>query len=56
MESMKYFFSGLEDPRGENRRHLLGDIVFIACCAVICGAESWDDIELLTLRRTEKLW
>jgi len=49
------FFSGLEDPRGENRRHLLGDIVFIACCAVICGAESWDDIELYGQSKLEWL-
>ena len=38
-------FKDIVDPRRTNRRHLLSDILFIACCAVICGAESWDDIE-----------
>lgn len=39
-------FSELEDPREENRRHLLLDIVVIAICAAICGADSWTDMEL----------
>jgi predicted transposase YbfD/YdcC len=39
-------FSELEDPRIERRkRHLLIDIVVIAICGVICGAETWVDIE-----------
>jgi len=29
--------------------------VFIACCAVICGAESWDDIELYGQSKLEWL-
>lgn len=39
-------FQQVEDPRADNRSHKLSDVLFIACCAVICGAESWDDIEL----------
>jgi len=39
-------FSALEDPRRENRRHLLLDIVTIAICAAICGADTWTDVEL----------
>lgn len=39
-------FESIEDPRRNNHCHKLGDILFIACCAVICGAESWNDIEL----------
>lgn len=39
-------FAELEDPRIERtKEHLLLDIVTIAICAVICGAESWVDIE-----------
>jgi predicted transposase YbfD/YdcC len=34
-------FSGMEDPRRENRRHYLLDIMVIAICAVICGADDW---------------
>ena len=39
-------FSGLEEPRHDNRRHLLLDIIVIAICAAICGANSWTDVEL----------
>ena len=39
-------FSDLSDPRGTNSRHSLSSVLFIALCAVISGAESWDDIEL----------
>lgn len=38
-------FSKLDDPRRYNRRHLLLDMVVIAICAVICGADDWDAIE-----------
>jgi len=36
----------LDDPRADNRRHLLSDILMIAICAAICGADSWEDIQL----------
>ena len=39
-------FSGLEEPRHDNKRHLLLDIIVIAICAAICGANSWTDVEL----------
>jgi predicted transposase YbfD/YdcC len=39
-------FSPLDDPRRDNKRHLLLDIIIIAICAVICGADSWTDVEL----------
>jgi predicted transposase YbfD/YdcC len=39
-------FGGLEDPRmARTRRHELLDIVTIALCAVICGADSWVEVE-----------
>jgi predicted transposase YbfD/YdcC len=38
-------FSELEDPRRYNRRHLLHDIVAIAVCAAICGADDWVAVE-----------
>ena len=35
-------FQDLEDPRVErSKRHGLLDILTIAICAVICGADSW---------------
>jgi hypothetical protein len=40
-------FAALDDPRVERTKlHRLVDIVAIALCAVIAGAESWDDIAL----------
>ena len=38
-------FRGMPDPREDNSRHLLLDIIVIVICASICGAEKWDDIE-----------
>lgn len=39
-------FAQLPDPRVDRtKRHLLLDIVVIAVCAVICGADTWVDIE-----------
>lgn len=44
--SLLIYFAELEDPRIErSKEHLLLDIVAIAICAVICGAEGWVDIE-----------
>jgi len=42
------YFATLTDPRcphAPNSRHLLMDILIIAVCAVISGAEGWEDIE-----------
>ena len=39
------YFGAVPDPRiDRTKQHLLLDILVIALCAVICGAESWDDI------------
>jgi predicted transposase YbfD/YdcC len=39
-------FAALDDPRIDRTKlHPLLSIIAIAICAVICGAESWDDIE-----------
>ena len=39
-------FGDLPDPRVEGRcDHLLVEIVLIAVCAVLCGAESWSEVE-----------
>src|SRR5262245_15523072 len=38
-------FAELPDPRREHRRiHRLDDIVFVALCAVLGGADSWQGI------------
>jgi predicted transposase YbfD/YdcC len=44
--SLAYHFADLTDPRiDRSRLHELLDIVTIAICAVVAGADSWDDIE-----------
>jgi predicted transposase YbfD/YdcC len=44
--SLAHHFATLDDPRIErSRRHELIDIIGIALCAVISGAESWPAIE-----------
>jgi DDE_Tnp_1-associated len=45
--ALQAHFAHLDDPRVERTRlHHLLDMVVIAICAVIAGAESWDDIAL----------
>lgn len=56
MESPLQFFAGLKDPRVERtREHLLVDILMITISAVICGAESWYDIEEFGKQKKEWL-
>jgi DDE_Tnp_1-associated len=44
--SFAHHFADLTDPRiDRSRLHELLDIVAIAICAVVAGAEAWDDIE-----------
>lgn len=44
--SLMRMFSELEDPRMDRtKRHSLTDILTIAICAVICGAEGWTQVE-----------
>jgi predicted transposase YbfD/YdcC len=41
-----HHFAALTDPRDHRaRKHELSDILVIALCATLCGAESWPDIE-----------
>lgn len=48
-------FATLEDPRVERtKEHLLIDIVTIAVCAVVCGADDW--VEVAAFGRSKKKW
>jgi len=38
------FFRDLPDPRAHNVIHKLHDIIVIAVCAVICGADGWAEV------------
>jgi len=56
MESPLRFFAGIKDPRVERTKdHLLLDIIFITISAVICGAETWNDIEAFGKSKQEWL-
>jgi predicted transposase YbfD/YdcC len=39
-------FGDMPDPRRNNRRHYLIDIITIALFAIICGAEDWEAVAL----------
>jgi predicted transposase YbfD/YdcC len=54
--SLEKSFSRIQDPRVERTKlHKLQDIIIIAICAVICGAEAWTDIEQFGKEREEWL-
>jgi len=45
VEKLKKHFSNIEDPRSNNASHHLIDIITIAICALISGADGWVEIE-----------
>ena len=48
-------FEGLSDPRtGNAKAHIFLEILIIAICAVICGADGWSDVELFG--NNKKAW
>jgi hypothetical protein len=52
--SIAQFFSKLQDPRRVHRRlHSLQDIIDIALCAVIVGAQDWQQIETFGRKRRD---
>ena len=56
LTSLKIHFSDLSDPRVQHSiEHQLIDIVLITICGVICGAESWVEIENYGIAKQEWL-
>jgi len=40
-------FRDIEDPRiDRHKRHTIWDIIVLTICAVVCGCETWEDIEI----------
>ena len=40
------YFTDLSDPRcDKNKLHPMPELLFVTLCAVICGAEGWQDVE-----------
>jgi predicted transposase YbfD/YdcC len=55
LASLEHHFGDLADPRtGNATQHKLLDILVIAICAVICGADGWSEIELFGKKK--KKW
>ena len=55
LEKIEEHFGRVQDPRIErSKEHKLIDIITIAICAVICGAEGWVDIE--NFGKSKKTW
>jgi predicted transposase YbfD/YdcC len=53
--SIEAYFGALTDPRvARTRVHRLGDVVTIALCAVVCGANDWVAVE--TFGRAKEAW
>lgn len=48
-------FKHLDDPRKYNVRHNLIDIITIAICALICGAQNWVEVEQYGISKYEWL-
>ena len=54
--SIPQYFAKLKDPRRAHRRlHHLQDIIVIALCAVIAGAQDWQQIETFGRKRRDWL-
>jgi predicted transposase YbfD/YdcC len=54
--SIPKYFARLQDPRRRHRRlHHLQDILVIALCAVIAGAQDWQEIETFGRKRRDWL-
>jgi predicted transposase YbfD/YdcC len=44
--SITRYFADLPDPRVDRtKKHSLPDILVVALCAVVCGADSWEEVE-----------
>jgi predicted transposase YbfD/YdcC len=53
--SIARHFEGLPDPRtGNAKQHIFLEILVMAICAVICGADGWSDVELFA--NNKKAW
>lgn len=44
-KALESFFENIQDPRHHNKRHKLIDVIFIAICAVVAGADTYEQIE-----------
>ena len=52
--SIAEHFRQVKDPRRHHVEHLLVEIIIIAICAVICGADSW--VEIAEFGKAKQAW
>jgi predicted transposase YbfD/YdcC len=45
LADLRRYFAALTDPRSPHARPRLLDMLVIAICAVLCGAEGWEELE-----------
>ena len=46
MENPLQYFTGIKDPRiDRTKAHILEDIIVIAILTVLCGGDTWNDME-----------
>ena len=56
VESIGSYFESLSDPRhSRNRKHLLGDVIVIAVCGIVCGSDGPTAIHRWATNRLEWL-
>lgn len=53
-KSIDTFFETIEDPRHHNALHKLIDVIIIAICGVVSGADTYEQIENFGKKR--KRW
>ncbi len=53
-KTLDSFFNNIQDPRHHNKRHNLIDVIFVAICAVVAGADTYEQIENFGKKR--KRW
>ncbi len=52
IKAIEIQFGKIHDPRiNRSKEHKLIDIITIAVCAIICGAQGWTEIELFGNRK-----
>ncbi len=56
MPSLLNCFNDLQDPRWDRfKLHKFNDILFIAICATLCGADGWTDLEQFAIAKEDWL-
>lgn len=53
-DSLRQHFEKLDDPRRPNVRHILSEMITIAICAIICGADSYT--QFAEFGKSKEVW